>query len=232
MHKVRLQPDLITCILVLLVSCSPQLIHAQETSQTVTQEAPSFTIQRPKIDDLVNLILSSDSVISSNTQKSLVTYLAKIDLIHQDFAVTHGARILEKGDAIFQVKNAQLKLPKLTPLCERTINYVILMQVDMLNKVLFSMNRELAEAMRKETSMVRLLKPQQRVFGDIRDQVIAEILQGLNNINKLHIALGISNELDISYPTHIKTQQQIEEYILLKIAALTSNAKLLKLVGV
>lgn len=219
-------------MLVLLISCTPQLLQAQESTLRVTQEAPSLLIQRPKIEDLVKLVLSSDSVISSNTQNSLVSYLTRIDLIHQHFAVSHGARILEQGDAISQVKNAQLKLPKLTPLCERTISYLILLQVDMLDKVLFRMNQGLAETMRKETSMVRLLKPQQRVFGDIRDQVIAEILRGLNNINKLHVALGITNELDISYPTHIKTQQQIEEYILLKIAALTSNARLLEQAGV
>jgi hypothetical protein len=211
-------------LLVLLLACLPQLAQAGRGSSSTTDDKPIVQLHRPNTGTLIEMVVSSRSMISESTRKAVTEYLMTLDRIHRQYASAHGVEIIEEGDAEMLVKKAPLAVPDLTPLCERTITYLIFLQVEMLDSALFRENIELAGTLRQQRKMVRLLKPEQRVFGDARDRVVAEIVRGFANINDLHIALGVPSRLDIHYPSNISTLEQVEQYLLLKADAVADNA--------
>ena len=208
----------------LLFAGLPGLVVAQAAFTAGSDSSQAGSVSRPRLGELQKIIGTSRSVISKETRNELAQQLANLDKAHLGFASKEGIRIIELDGARRFVEERELALPRLTPLAERAATYSIFLQIDILDMVLSERNPELAAQMRDERTKVRLLKPEQRVFGDARDGVVAEIVRGLSNINKLHIALGVKSDLDISYPSHVKNLAQVEKYILDKTVAVIDNA--------
>jgi hypothetical protein len=200
-------------------------LFSEPLSATPTLAQAIDSISRPSTTDLTQIIQTSDSVISAETRQIIAEYLREMDKSHLRYFETHKFKVIPNNDAFSQINQSALPIPKRTPLCEKTITYLMHLQIEMLDRVLTQQDDVSANSLRHKRSNVRLLKPEQRVFGDSRDLVVAAMIKALSDINALHIALNIPSDLEITYPSRIKTLAEIERFILVKAVAVLNNAQ-------
>ena len=174
-------------------------------------------------------------IASLKDQRSLISHSALIDMgnsllaMHQahlgmlqQFGITPPLTNTDEKS----IREATNSLPERTPMGERTLIYLLDSQIILLDELLEEQHpSELAQFQLARTK-VRLLTSEQRVFGDARDRVVADIFRKIGYIHDSQRVLGQDAHVDTRFPLNIKKQADIEHYVVKKtreIAALSEG---------
>ncbi len=181
-------------------------------------------IIRPIFKNIYSYIVYGTCMLKKNTRKELAAVIKELDLHHARFLDHHGFRFVPPPDAKKHIKSRTGFLPSWLPRCERGILYALFLQKDMLDKALFTIDREKAAGAREKRSKKRVLRGNEfRIYGDYRDVYFLMIMGALKDITDLHACFGIGAGLDFSFPKGLKKEQAVP-FILEKIKDVTEAA--------
>lgn len=200
---------------------------ADNTTKKITGK--QNIIIRPNPEKLYSIIESGRSVISSDGQESIAGALAALDKTTNKLLPEYIERpntIISEGINAdiddFIVSKTSL-LPKIMPISERAIIYSLDLQTDIYHLMINKINPEIAKQLAAQRKNVRMLREKDRIFGDIRDHFIAEVIRKLKNINKIQCNLYNScSTIDFSFPSNLESLSEVEVYFSKKIEQVTS----------
>lgn len=115
--------------------------------------------------------------------------------------------------------------PDRTPAQEQAILAVLDSEVEVLDALLSTRDRDQAESLRLARQRIRVIPEDRRIFGDIRDRFIAEVLEQLKQISLLQTALGSSGDTEWRFPSELRSPEQIEGYLISKVRFVTDKGQ-------
>ena len=111
------------------------------------------------------------------------------------------------------------------PARERAILAALDSQVEVLDTLLSTQARDEAERLWQARQRIRIVPEDRRIFGDIRDRFVAEVLGQLEQISLLQSALGATGETEWCYPSELRSLEQIESYLVTKLSFVTEKGR-------
>lgn len=215
-----------------MASIYPLCSHAKTVSDS------KEVIKRPSSKSLFGVVQNGSSVISSEGQESIASALSLLDIstnkLTKVFIKQSSQIFSEKLDVDtddFIISKTPL-LPRHMPMSERAIIYSLDLQILTYHLMLKEVDLATANSLAQERKKVRMLRDKDRIFGDIRDHFIAEVIRKLKNINKIQCKLhNKCSTIDFSFPSSLKNLSEVEIHFANKIKQVTevSNEILLNL---
>jgi hypothetical protein len=181
---------------------------------------------RPTIEKMHAYMVKGLCLMKRSQRKSMAAAIHELDNYHTGYLKKRGFSLEAPEEPKQLIKSRTGMLPSVTTLCERTILYSLYLQLDMLDAVLYGKDKAKAEEMRKKRSKKRMLKAEDRIYGDYRDVFFYLAIDTLKDISDLQECLGVEGTLAISFPRGLK-KAQVEAYALDKIEAVTKRAQIL-----
>jgi hypothetical protein len=179
---------------------------------------------RPPFEEIQNLITSNGCFIKKEARKRLVLELKKLDDLHClfmdrfDFSWKSPIKLRE------QIRNKTAILPSLVPICERSIIYTLVLQIEMLDLALENRDRKKALFLKEKRKRKKHLSKDKKIYGDYRDVYFFLIIDMLGDISELHRFLGVKSEINFKFPTGI-LESQVQSYLSAKIRLVTREAE-------
>jgi hypothetical protein len=184
------------------------------------------TIVRPSIEKMNAYMVKGLCLMKRSQRRNMAAAIKELDNYHTSYLKNRGFSLETPEEPKKLIKARTGMLPSATTMCERTILYSLYLQLDMLDAVLYGTDREKAEEMREKRSKKRMLKAEDRIYGDYRDVFFYLAIDTLKDISDLQHCLGVEGTLEISFPRGLK-KAQVEAYALDKIEAVTKRAQIL-----
>lgn len=185
---------------------------------------PTTVIPRPGNDELQIQITLGKSLISKAAREDMGKTLATLDSLHIGLIPQSFFKPIDT-DIKSHIKNSTKHLSRHMPAPERTIIYLLELQIKMLDNLLALQHPDKLQLLLEERKQIRLLTKEQRVFGDARDKFVANVFRLLRRINKLQIALGVEQIVNATFPIGIKSQEKIEQHIVNNVLEILQASK-------
>jgi hypothetical protein len=182
-------------------------------------------VSHPSHDELCALIKNGDSIISAEGRNALSKLIGEMDKNHKEYLQKSGFIVSDIPNVTEKVKTETGWLPKYTPMCERALLYAMRSQVAMLDCVLIKKNPDKAQSLSATRLNRKIVDSNEHVFKDSKDRVIREYIDNMKHICQLQKSLGASGELEVVFPVHLKTMQEVERYFEEKMITLTRLSK-------
>lgn len=198
--------------------------EGQPISNIEEFERPINTIVRPPTEVLFSTILESSTLISRKSKLRLADLIRKMDEGHLTQLRAAMIHTRKANDIHLWIRERTVDLPRMTPLCERTVSSAFSLQVEMLDAILWEKNKKKSEELRISRTKIKILDESNRFYHDDRDSFICMILELLNQISNLQEALGACKKTSFAFPTQSQTSLEIEEYVLAKIEFVTEES--------
>ena len=190
------------------------------------QEGKKKTFVRPTYEKMYGYMVKGLCLMKKSQRRNLGTAIKDLDNYHALFLQECGYTMQPPPDDKDVVKARTDILPSATTLCERTILYSLYLQLDMLDTVLLDRDPQKAGEMKEKRSKKRMLKAEDKIYGDYRDVFFFLAIDTLKDISDLQNCLGVEGTLEISFPRGLE-KAEVEAYTIGKIEAVAKRAQTL-----
>ena len=205
-----------------------RIIQADKNNMSASKaciDESSQALPCPSSDKLYELIKNGKSIISAKGRIKISELMGQMDKVHKLCLKESGITISDISNVKEKVIAETKQLPRFTPTCERAILYAMHAQVAMLDRLLFDCNESCALTLRDYRLKRKIVDPNEYIFKDSRDQVIREYVENMKHIYELQKSLGVSEKLELGFPSQLKTMKEVEQYFEQKLRILVKRSK-------
>lgn len=190
----------------------PTAIDSNDTAETALQH-PSAAV--------LGMILAPGSTRAD----SLEAWVQRLDARNLQVVPHPELELLsDREESIQLIEAATQDLPRLTPLRERTLLFLVRVQPELLLRAAVRGVSTLQAVVEQHRTRRRVLDPQRhRIFGDIRDTYIANFYFALEDLDRAYRELGASGDPYLRFPSHLRTVEDLELFFRQRIEAMLAR---------
>lgn len=194
---------------------------ASEPCVTDTQSGKIVVLVRPTNDALGEILGGYRS-----GSDSLESWVQRLDRHDQDLLPKNAFQwVNDRAQVIQLINDGTQDLPKLTPLRERTMLFVIRLQIRMLEHRVGPESPELCRVIHRNRKFRSVLDPKRdRIFGDVRDVYVASFYRALQDLDRAFQILGNPADPKLELPVGLNDADRLEAFFRARIRTMLEHA--------
>ncbi len=207
---------ILICVAVAALPHSSPL-SAADIVEAATSSVTTELLKRPSASAL-NSILREGGGAPDN----LELWVQRLDRRNLELLPRHAMEwFYDQDQAVRLIYESTQDLPRMTPMRERTLLFLLRLQPKMLEIYLRQRNPVWVNTLRQRRIQRRVLDPNRhKIFGDIRDVYIADFFYALQDIDRTFQELGSPGDPLLRFPVGLASVVDLEAFFAARIESL------------